>query len=309
VILSLGFIKNHKLMLSILIPTYNYNVYPLVQELETQALLAKITFEIICIDDGSFSILNEENQKINSLTNCKFIENKKNVGLSNNRNNLVKYSQYDTLLFIDGDSEIINKDFINSYLKTLTEEIDIIYGGRIHPKKVDSSRILRWKYGKYREDLNSEQRNKNIYKSVLFNNTLIKKSVFDEIGFEKSITNYGHEDTVFAYFLSDIKASVKHIDNPVLHGDVDLNKVYLNKTINSLKNLNSIYNTRLIEPNFVTFLNVFVKLKKIRLNYFFSMINKVLHPLFIVNLTSRNPSLFIFDLFRLSYFCDINLKK
>ena len=295
-------------MLSILIPTYNYNVFPLIHELESQALKADIVFEIICVDDGYFSILNEENQKINSLTNCTFIENKKNIGLSNNRNELSKKSQYRYLLFIDGDSEIISKDFINRYLIAIKHNIDVVYGGRIHPTNVETNRKLRWKYGKYREDLTSNQRNKYIYKSILFNNTLIKKSAFKKIGFEKTITQYGHEDTIFAYFLSKIKASIKHIDNPVLHGDVDFNEVFIDKTHKALENLNFIYQKRLIEPKFVTFLQLFVKLKKLKLNYFFAFINKTFHAFFVRNLTSNHPSLLIFDLFRLSYFCHINLK-
>lgn len=296
-------------MLSILIPVYNYNVLPLVQELEAQALKANIIFEIICIDDGSFSILNEENQKINTFTNCLFIEKKKNKGLSYNRNELAEKSQYPNLLFIDGDSKVIDKYFISRYLTTITQDTDIIYGGRIHPENVEAIRKLRWKYGKYREDLNSKQRNKNVYKSVLFNNTLIKKSVFDKIGFEKTITKYGHEDTVFAYCLSKIYTSVIHIDNPVLHGDVDLNEVFFEKTHKSLENLDLIYRKGLIEPKFVTLLRVFVKMKKIKLNYFFAFINKIFYPIFTINLTSKNPSLYVFDLFRLSYFCYINLKK
>ena len=64
-------------MISILIPCYDHNAYPLVSILEKQALMLKIDFEIICIDDGSFSSKNDINQKINLLTNSKFIESKK----------------------------------------------------------------------------------------------------------------------------------------------------------------------------------------------------------------------------------------
>ena len=63
-------------MISILIPCFDYNAYPLVSVLEKQALMLKIDFEIICIDDGSFSSKNDLNQKINLLTNSKFIESK-----------------------------------------------------------------------------------------------------------------------------------------------------------------------------------------------------------------------------------------
>ena len=50
-------------MISILIPCFDYNAYPLVSVLEKQALMLKIDFEIICIDDGSFSSKNDLNQK------------------------------------------------------------------------------------------------------------------------------------------------------------------------------------------------------------------------------------------------------
>lgn len=296
-------------MLSILIPTYNFNVYPFVCQLEQQALKTDLIFEIICLDDGSLSNLNVENEKINTLTNSKFIALEKNIGLSNNRNKLAQYSKYKYLLFIDGDSLIINKDYLRNYIKLINENTEVIYGGRIHPETVEANRKLRWKYGKLREDLSSTQRNKNKYKNVLFNNTVIKKSVFNKIGFEKTITKYGHEDTIFAYNLSKIKASIKHIDNPIMHGDVDLNNIYLGKTKNGLENLNLIYNNALIEFNFITFLRVFNKIKVFKLNYLFALSYNILYPILERNLTSRHPSLFIFELFRLSYFCHINFKK
>ena len=37
-------------MLSILIPCFDYNAYPLVCEIDKQALILELKFEIICID-------------------------------------------------------------------------------------------------------------------------------------------------------------------------------------------------------------------------------------------------------------------
>ena len=51
-------------MISILIPCYDFNALPLVKRLEKEALTLSIAYEIICIDDGSFSPLNENNQQI-----------------------------------------------------------------------------------------------------------------------------------------------------------------------------------------------------------------------------------------------------
>jgi glycosyltransferase involved in cell wall biosynthesis len=121
-------------MLSILIPTYNYNVYPLATVIEQQTLKAGIIFEIICIDDGSNSPLNIENEKINYLTNCKFIDQKKNVGLSSNRNALAEASQYEFILFIDSDSQLPDKKFIKRYTDAIKNGTDIIYGGTVYSK-------------------------------------------------------------------------------------------------------------------------------------------------------------------------------
>lgn len=296
-------------MLSILIPTYNYNVYPLVKSLHSQAIEANIIFEILSNDDGSKSALNLENQKINDLEHCSFFENENNVGLSNNRNDLVEKSKYENLLFIDGDSVVIKPTFLSDYLKSISEDFDVVYGGRVHPESVDNDRKLRWKYGKFREDRTVNQRNKSIYKSVLFNNTLIKLHTFKKIGFEKSLIKYGHEDTLFAYQLSNIKAKVKHIDNPILHGDVDLNIVYIEKTKKALNNLNYIYKSKLIAPDFITFLSIFLKLKQFGVNYPLAFTYRLTKSFFVANLKSKHPSLIVFDLFRLTYFCHINIKE
>ncbi len=296
-------------MLSILIPTYNYNVYPLACQLEDQCDKCGITFEIICYDDGSESELNKENNKINQLNNSTFKTLSENVGLSNNRNKLADASKYNLLLFIDGDSLLPNHNYISNYIIAIKENTDVIYGGRIHPKSVSPARKLRWKYGIYREDKTSNHRNKNIYKATLFNNTLIKKEIFNKIRFEKSIKEYGHEDTILAYNLKVQNASIFHIDNPVLHNDVDLNSVYFLKTQKALKNLNVIYKTKIINPDFVTFLKLFKTLKTYKLNYPFAGCYLLLQSLFKYNLKSNRPYLFVFDLFRISFFSYINLKK
>lgn len=296
-------------MISILIPTYNYDVNCLVEQLIKQAQNCNILYELICIDDGSNSKVNLKNERINNLANCKFIAFQKNKGLSTTRNILAEEAKYEYLLFIDGDSIIINDNYVNSYINAIKKNKDVIYGGRLHPEQASANRKLRWKYGFYIEDSSALSRTQNPYKCILFNNTLIKKSIFNKIKFNNNIKTYGHEDTLFAFDLFNLNASVLHIENPILHGDIDLNKVYFLKTCKSLSNLNKIYSTGLINPNFITFLKIFEKLKFWKLNYIFAYTHIILHPLYKIQLTSNKPSLFVFNLFRVSYFCNINLKK
>ncbi len=296
-------------MLSILIPTYNYNVTKLVNSLHKQLVISKITFEIIVFDDGSNAETNIKNNTLNTLKFVTFKANTKNVGLSNSRNLLAEAAQYNYIMFIDGDSLVISKDFINNYLQHIDSGSSIIYGGRIHPDTVSNRRKLRWKYGKEREDLSAKQRKKNTFKRMFCNNTLMTKTIFNTIGFEKTLNQYGHEDTLFAYKASLLNTSVLHIDNPILHGDVDFSDVFIDKTKKGLQNLNYIYKSGLIDSKFIPFLMYFLKLKKLKLHYLLALAHPIIQPISKYVSTSKRPSLFLFDLFRISYFCHINLKK
>jgi len=292
-------------MLSILIPTYSYNVYDLVLELHRQCLELNITFEIIVIDDGSKSKVNNQNDRINLLENCVFICLKENIGLSSNRNLLTSKAIFENLLFIDGDSIIINANYIIDYINIIKEN-DIIYGGRVHPKTVHNSKQkLRWKYGKFVEDKTALQRNLAIYKTLMFNNTLIKKSCFNAIKFDSNLTKYGHEDTLFAYQVSLHNLKVKHIENPIEHGDIDESPIFISKIKNGLDNIISIEKSNRIDLKFVKILQLHHFLKKIKLDFvvasFYILFNKTMHW----QLTSNNPSLFLFHLYRIGYICSL----
>ena len=289
-------------MLSILIPIYNYNVLPLVKELNSQCIESGIEYEILCQDDASNSDLNSINEQINSLSNCSFKTLKKNVAHRQNRNMLAEKAKYNFLLFIDGDSIIIKKDYISSYLQYL-ESYDVIYGGRVHPQKCPSKQQkLRWKYGKFMEDKIATERVKKPFVCLLFNNTVIRKDCFDEVKFDKEITLYGHDDTQLSYQLQLKKIGVKHINNPVQHGDIDTNLAFLQKIKNSLKNLKLLDQKQLIPKDYNKLLSLVSKLHGYKLTYFLSAFYTIFGKLLEYNLKGNNPSLFIFNVFRLTYF-------
>ena len=68
-------------MLSILIPTYNYSIVELVRNVHKQAIIAKIQFELIVLDDCSKDqeIINDNNL-IKELDFCVLYKNEKNLG-------------------------------------------------------------------------------------------------------------------------------------------------------------------------------------------------------------------------------------
>ncbi|WP_338645838.1 glycosyltransferase family 2 protein [Flavobacterium sp. KS-LB2] len=293
-------------MLSILVPIYNYNVYPLVVALHKQCTDCEIAFEILCQDDASNSSVNALNEKVNALSNCSFISLKENVAHRENRNSLANQAKFDYLLFIDGDSIIIHEHYIKKYINNLLD-FDVIYGGRLHPEKCPSNnQKLRWKYGKYIEDKSAANRKKKPYQSLLFNNTVIKKNCFNKVKFDKNIKKYGHDDTQLSYQLSLLKSKVNHIENPVEHGDIDTNLVYLNKTKESLENLISLYEEEKIDVKFVRLIQLYHFLKKTKTTFIISKIHSIFEKYVVQNLTGNHPNLFLFNWYRVGYLCSIN---
>ena len=296
-------------MLSILIPIYNYNAYPLVLELHKQCLECKIEFEILCQDDASKSVLNSENEKINSLSSCSFTELKINIAHRQNRNSLANKAKFENLLFIDGDSIIIRNDYISNYISWLND-FDIIYGGRLHPEICPYNyQKLRWKYGKFIEDKSVEKRNLAPFQSLLFNNTVIKKNSFDKVKFDSHLTKYGHDDTQLSYQLSQFNLKLKHIDNPVEHGDIDSNKEYISKSKSSLENLIVLYDDGKINTDFSRLISLLLLLNKLKLTYLISVFFRISEGFLYKNLEGNNPNLLVYNFFRIGYLCKISTLK
>ena len=290
-------------MISILIPCFDYNAYPLVSILEKQALMLKIDFEIICIDDGSFSSKNDLNQKINLLTNSKFIELKKNIGRINNRLLLAEKSQYEWLIFLDVDNLPYEDNFLKNYIDELNKGT-LIIGGCIYKKPEYENFSLRYKFGKFREEINSDIRNKNPYKYVSSGNFMCKKDVLIDVLASINSISYGN-DYIFGSLIKKKGIDIKHIDNPVLIDNIDENQIFIKKTHHALDNLISSYNNKIIKNHSISILKAYIILDSLLMKNIFVKITDLFKNLLNRNLHSKDPNLFLFDLYRLNYLCKI----
>ena len=159
-------------MLSILFPTYNYNIVALVSEIHQQISPTNTPFEIICLDDAS-TLFVAENETINQFSSTHYEILKDNVGRSKIRNLLAQKAKYDWLLYLDADVIPKDADFIKRYLPFLNDEIIIVNGGlEYQTEKPEKDKLLRWNYGKEREALSAEKREKSSYISFLTLNFL-----------------------------------------------------------------------------------------------------------------------------------------
>ena len=293
-------------MLSILIPTYNYNALPLAEILEQQALKAGIVFELICMDDGSFSEHNKQNQQINTLTNSKFIENKKNVGSKANRHRLAEQAQYEWLIFIDADSQPKSLGYLSNYIKEINNDNDAIFGGFAYDATFfDTNKTLRYTFGKHREEVDANIRNQNQYKVIISANFLIKRSVFLGISNHENMNIYGL-DYLFSTQLKEHDIKIKHINNEVFHLGLDSNDKFLKKTRDAIKALHYVSSSGQIRTHDISILRAYNILKLFGLKQAFAWLSKKFKVRIEGNLKGDNPNLFLFDIYRLGYLCSIN---
>ncbi len=292
-------------MISILIPTYNYNVFPLVNALYQQAEALKIPFEIRVYDDCSPKPPTE-NEAIDKLPHARYKKLPQNIGRSAIRNLLAEEAEYENLLFLDADTQVIKKDFVKNYIDKIPHSAAIIYGGiRYQKKPPDSSEILRWVYGNQREALPVEERNKQPHLRFLTLNFLIRKAVFSRLRFNEEIPNLRHEDTLFALDAKKQKLSVLHIDNPVIHLGLESSAVFLRKSRESVESLRDFVNQGLIKAAETKLSAKADQLSKNGLSKPISLFYRTFKKPMEKNLLSQHPSLLVFDVYRLGYYLSL----
>lgn len=295
-------------MLSILIPVFDYKAFSLVEKLHNQAVELNITFEIICLDDASNLFINE-NQQINQLQNCSFVVLEKNIGRSAIRNLLAEKAVYENLLFLDADTFPVHENFISKYISQIDDSEKIVYGGILYESsKPSKNELLRWIYGTKREALNVFDREKNPYLSFLTLNFLIKKSIFSKVSFNENIPNLRHEDTLFSFELKQKQIEIVHIENPVFHLGIEDSKTFLRKSEEAVLGLKNLVDSNFISADYVRLSHYFQIIKKYHLTALTAFGFRVFKSLFVKQLFSKNPSLFLFDIYRLGYYCSLKTK-
>lgn len=296
-------------MISILIPTYNYNTLPLVEELYEQAVLEAIEFEIIVQDDASpINEITSINETINQRKFCQFIRNEINLGRGQNRNALLQKAKYPWVLLMDCDTFPKHKNFIKNYVEnTKDKDKKAIFGGIIYKdEKPKEDEMLRWIFGKSREEIPLKKRQSNPFHYALISNMLLQKEVLLSHPFNDVLFNYGYEDIIFILELKKAPIKIHHIENPAFHLNLEKSIVFLHKFHSSLHNLKLVLDQKMISPNDTSLTKIYSKLDRYHLVNLAAFIFDCFQSLFRKNLQSKNPSLFIFDLYRLGYFCKLN---
>jgi glycosyltransferase involved in cell wall biosynthesis len=294
--------------ISLLIPVLNYDIIALVHSMKDAMGKVPEFCEILIGDDGSSA---EYTEKYKSLEteNVRVISSEKNIGRAAIRNKLALEAKGDFLLYIDADVMMPGtaEAYILKWLPFM-EKARVICGGTLYHESPpsDPDKLLRWEYGKLREQKTAAERNKHPHAGFSTFNVLIDKTIFSKIRFNEELKQYGHEDTLFGYQLKKASIGILHIDNGLMHEGLESNREYLNKTKLGIENLSKLYDKVTDKKAFsetVALLKIYNKLK------FFGL-TRILAAIFIKyrermerRLDSGKISMKLFGLYKMSMFC------
>lgn len=292
-------------MLSILIPTHNYDCSGLVRSLHRLCTRSQIVFEIIVGDDASTDTVSVEknNKTCSELTCCSFMHYNHNIGLASSRNKMAEAAKYEWLLFIDCDAQVSSDDFIGKYIAEMPK-CDAICGGLRHPDNIaDYGRELRYKYER-KADLRrtASERSKHPYNQLSTFNFLIRKSVFMPIRFDEDCKEYGYEDALFGVELMKRNIPILHIDNELIHTGIDTNESFLRKSETALRTLYSLHGKMQGNSRVEAMAD---KVESLHLKSMALILYRCFYSAMRRNLLGHKPSLLVFSLYKLGYFLSL----
>jgi len=290
------------MIISVLIPIYNYDCTQLVVQLLQQL---PEDGEIILGDDCSTDVdVARKNLEIAKFGRCRLFRPDRNLGRAGIRNALAKEARGEWLLFVDADAEVSHQTFIADYLAE-TKFADVVCGGTGNLPQCPCPDVrLRYDYEvNVEKRLTLQSRQSHPYSGFTTFNFLIRRSLFLSIGFDESIKAYGHEDTLFGLELKRRCIDVRHIDNKLIHLGLEAADVYLAKTETALQTLSQM--DILLQEN-VRVSAMVLRLGRLHLLGLVRFAFKTTQPLLRKNLLGKHPSQVMFSFYKLGFYSTQN---
>ncbi len=289
-------------MLSILIPTYNYDCSALALSLRKQAEGLHAAVEILIGDDASpRHDVAVACKRLNKEPGIRSLRAPRNLGRAAVRNWLGKMASGEWLLFVDSDGMPPGPAFLRNYLQQAASgQADVVCGGIVHPSHLPSGGTnLRYRYERQAEKKHTAAaRQKRPYASFRSFNFMIRRTTFLAHGFDETFHEYGYEDVLFGYQLSAAGVPIRHIDNPLLNCDLEDNPAFLKKTEEALHTLAK-HKELLAERVKVS--RHLSRLHRLKLRRLLETVYRMSRAPLRKNLSGRKPSLFLFNAYKLLY--------
>ena len=296
------------MMLSILIPTYNYDCSHLVGSLHSQcqqiADTEGLDYEIIVADDGSTDHdCIGKNEAIGQLPHCTFMRRDKNVGRSRIRNLLADMAHGDMLLFLDQDGRVTTNDFVARFI-TMGMNHKVVCGRMVQPPQPPEARFhLRYFYElRYQRQMTAERLNSDSqspFRSFCF---LIHREVALRVRMDEEFRGYGYEDVRYGLDLQAAGYTIVHADIPLMNDDIEDNPTYVAKTEEALRTL---YAHRHSLGHSTRLLCIANRLQKYGIMPLLRTAGRPLLPLLRRNLCSLHPGINLFNTYKILYYASL----
>jgi glycosyltransferase involved in cell wall biosynthesis len=227
--------------LSILVPTYDFDVVGLCRELvsDMQPLPAG-QVELIVLIDGNprlpdhMAIIEAANDR--SVAAC-VVMAKRNLGRAVARNTLALWARGQFLQFLDADSLPDSPGFVGRALAEIGDKQVVLCGGRTGRRHTDAPANARLfeRHSRLREWIPADVRNLDPLGCFLSANFIVAHDLFLAEPFDGNFCGWGWEDTEWAHRIGRI-ARVKHFENSVSHMEHHTDAVWLQRLERSAPN-------------------------------------------------------------------------
>lgn len=225
-------------LLSILIPVYNWDVGPLLTRLYSQCLHLSEgqLVEIIVMDDGSTKKF-ANGSVADKLPLVRYEESEVNKGRVETRNALLQQAKGAYVLFLDADMLPDRDDFIQTYLEQGQKNSEIVCGGISYRQNEQENPEYSFYLYKSRkvEALPPSVRESIPWRYLFTSNIMVRRNIMESVRFDPRFTGYGFEDIEWGVRLG-YSFTILHIDNTCSHMWVMSKHLVFGKMRDSVQN-------------------------------------------------------------------------
>lgn len=207
--------------LSILIPFFRDDPVQLLKALDA----APAGVEIVVLDDGSGvpDLAARVAGTVEGLAlHARFVGLSANEGRSRGRNRLAAHARGTHLLFLDADMLPDRSSFVADWLALVARDNPAVAFGGFSLDQTPKTRehALHRAMALKSDCLSAEVRAQAPEKHVFTSNLLVRRDVFEAIGFDEAFTGWGWEDVEWAMRVAQVHP-ILHVDIPASHLGLD----------------------------------------------------------------------------------------
>ena len=207
--------------LSVLIPFMHDDPVALLQALDREA----VPVEIVALDDGSGDpgLAARVAEAVTALRlPARFVRLSANEGRARGRNRLARHARADRMLFIDADMLPDSDHFLADWLALIdARNPAAAFGGFSLNQTPRTRENALHRFMALQSDCHSAaHRSRDPAKHVFTANLLVRRDVFDSIGFDERFTGWGWEDVEWGIRVA-ARWPIVHADIPASHLGLD----------------------------------------------------------------------------------------